>query len=101
MPPCPADVRSPSAFQQPLADFQHGLGVAVLVFGQAGEIVFVPQAAGQEGVLPFDVPACAAYVPVAYPEITERRAFGWFLRMSEEQILESDLAISTLFRQVL
>jgi hypothetical protein len=27
----------------------------------------------------------------------ERRMFGWFLRMSEEQVLESDLAVTHLF----
>lgn len=55
-------------------------------------------AAGTQGSLPFDIKACAVYVPIPYPEILEREAFGWFLRMSEEQILESDLAISYLFR---
>jgi hypothetical protein len=58
-------------------------------------------AAGQEGELPFEVPRETAYVPIAWPEIKERRAFGWFLRMSEDQILDSDLAVSELFRQVL
>jgi hypothetical protein len=57
--------------------------------------------AGQQGDLPFKVPAEAAYVPVPWPELKERRFFGWFLRMSEEQILESDLVISTLFRKYL
>jgi hypothetical protein len=40
----------------------------------------------------------AAYVPIPYPEILEREAFGWFLRMSEDQILDSDLVLSHLFR---
>lgn len=57
--------------------------------------------AGQEGDIPFGIPADAVYVPVPWPELKERRFFGWFLRMSEEQILESDLVISTLFRKVL
>ena len=38
------------------------------------------------------------YVPLDMKELQERRNFGWFLRMSEEQILESDLFISKLFR---
>jgi hypothetical protein len=41
------------------------------------------------------------YVPIAYPEILERSAFGWFLRMSEEQIINSDLVISDVFRKAL
>jgi hypothetical protein len=57
--------------------------------------------AGQEGDLPFDINCGAAYLPVPWPEIKERRAFGWFLRMSEEQILESDLVISTVLKRVL
>jgi len=57
-------------------------------------------AAGQEGVLPFDVPSEAKYCPMPWKDMKERRAFGWFLRMSEEQILEADLAISILARRV-
>lgn len=56
-------------------------------------------AAGQEGVLPFAVTEDTIYVPLPWPEVKERRAFGWFLRMSEEQVLESDLAVSHLFRK--
>jgi hypothetical protein len=58
-------------------------------------------AAGQEGELPFATRAETVYVPIPWPELQERRAFGWFLRMSEEQILESDLAVSWLFRRVI
>lgn len=58
-------------------------------------------ASGTEGDLPFDVPPGTVYVPVPWPEILERRAFGWFLRMSEEQVLESDLAVSWLLRRAL
>ena len=58
-------------------------------------------AAGQEGVLPFEITNDAVYVPIPWPELQERRAFGWFLRMSEEQILASDLAVTWLFRRVL
>jgi hypothetical protein len=53
-------------------------------------------AAGQEGNLPFDVPGEAIYVPVPWKELRDRRAFGWFLRMSESQIMESDLVIRDL-----
>lgn len=57
-------------------------------------------AAGQEGVLPFAVTADAIYCPIPWPELYNRRMFGWFLRMSEEQILSSDLAIRYLFQGV-
>ncbi len=55
-------------------------------------------AAGQDGVLPFAIHPETIYVPFPWPELLERRIFGWFLRMSEEQILESDLAITHLFK---
>lgn len=55
-------------------------------------------AAGQEGNLKFKISSENLYVPVPWPELQERRQFGWFLRMSEEQILNSDLAISDLLR---
>ncbi len=58
-------------------------------------------AAGSEGDLPFEIRGGAVALPIPYPEILEREAFGWFLRMSEDQILESDLAISHVFRAVL
>lgn len=53
-------------------------------------------AAGQEGNLPFDVPGETIYAPMPYKEMRDRRAFGWFLRMSQAQILESDLVIRDL-----
>lgn len=56
-------------------------------------------AAGQQGMLPFTVTQQSVFVPIPWPELRDRRAFGWFLRMSEEQILDSDLAISDLFRE--
>lgn len=58
-------------------------------------------AAGTQGALPFEIRPEAAYLPIPYPELLEREAFGWFLRMSEDQILESDLAISHVLRAVL
>jgi hypothetical protein len=51
--------------------------------------------------LPFQITTYAVYAPIPWPELQERRAFGWFLRMSEDQILNSDLAVSHLFRAVL
>ena len=42
-------------------------------------------------------PQNAVYIPLDYDELQNRRNFGWFLRMSETQILESNLFISVLF----
>ena len=39
----------------------------------------------------------SVYVPVSFYELKRRRNFGWFLRMSEEQILSSDLVVAGLF----
>ena len=58
-------------------------------------------AAGTDGALPFEIPDAAVYLAVPWPELKERRAFGWFLRMSEDQVLDSDLAISHVLREVL
>lgn len=55
-------------------------------------------AAGQEGDLRFTIAKDALYVPLPWPELKERRMFGWFLRMNEHQILDSDLAIADLLR---
>jgi hypothetical protein len=56
-------------------------------------------AAGQDGVLPFSIEG-ASFMPIAWPEILERRAFGWFLRLNEEQILNSDLAIRWILQKL-
>lgn len=53
-------------------------------------------ATGQEGNLPFDVPGESVYVPMPWKELRDRRAFGWFLRMSEAQIMNSDIVIRDL-----
>jgi len=58
-------------------------------------------AAGQDGALPFDIPQEGVYVLIPWRELQDRRNFGWFLRMNEDQILNSDLAISEIFRSVL
>lgn len=71
--------------------------------GRAGRRIQLEDllASGTEGDIPFDIKKGATYIPIPWPELQERRAFGWFLRMSEEQILESDLAVSHIFRAVL
>lgn len=55
-------------------------------------------AAGQEGDLPFEIGPMAVYVPLPWPELRNRSAFGWFLKMSEGQIAESDLVIRDLYK---
>jgi hypothetical protein len=55
-------------------------------------------ASGTEGVFPFEIPHETIYVPFPWPELLERRMFGWFLRLSEQQIKESDLVATHLFR---
>jgi hypothetical protein len=50
---------------------------------------------------PFHVPANTIFVPLPSREFLDFRNFGWFLRMSEEQILESPLAVSALFKKAL
>lgn len=47
-------------------------------------------------VIPINPKAC--FIPLPNKELEERRNFEWFLRMSEEQILESELYISKLFK---
>jgi hypothetical protein len=54
--------------------------------------------AGQQGVLPFDIQKQSTYVPIPWSELERSRNFGWFLRMSEEQIMESDLVITDMFK---
>ena len=54
-------------------------------------------AAGTNGILPFDIHPETVYVPFPWPELLERRIFGWFLRMSEEQVMDSDLSVKYLF----
>ena len=55
-------------------------------------------ASGIDGQVPFTVYPHSVYVPYSYRELQDRRMFGWFLRMSEQQIMESDLSVSALLR---
>ena len=68
--------------------------------GSAGRRIQIEDllAAGQEGDLPFEIGPMAVYVPLPWPELENRRAFGWFLRLSEGQIAESDLVIRDLYK---
>ncbi len=56
-------------------------------------------AAGTDGHLPFELHPETIYIPFPWPELLERRMFGWFLRMSEDQIMASDLVVTHLFRE--
>lgn len=69
--------------------------------GAAGRRIQIEDllAAGQEGTMPFEIGSNAWYVALPWPELRDRRAYGWFLRMSESQIAESDLVISDLYRK--
>ncbi len=51
-----------------------------------------------QGTLHFSVPSTAIYVSLPARDLELRRNWGWFLRMSEEQVLESDLVIAQLLR---
>ena len=67
--------------------------------GAAGRRIQIEDllAAGQEGELHFEISSLATYVALPWPELKDRRAYGWFLRMSESQIAESDLVIRDLY----
>ena len=67
--------------------------------GAAGRRIQIEDllAAGQEGKIHFEVGCLATYVTLPWPELKDRRAYGWFLRMSESQIAESDLVIRDLY----
>lgn len=50
-------------------------------------------AAGTEGRIPFAIPSCAVYMVVPYEDLLNRRFYGWILRSSEDQILQSDIVL--------
>lgn len=56
-------------------------------------------ATGTDGNLPFDLCSYTVYVPFPWTELRDREIFGWFLRMSEKQIMESDIAVKYLLQQ--
>jgi len=55
-------------------------------------------AAGQQGNLMFEISQQNMYLPIPWNELKISRKFGWFMRMSEDQILESDLVISHVIK---
>jgi hypothetical protein len=58
-------------------------------------------ASNTDGKLPFDLCDYTTYVPFPWTELRDRQIFGWFLRMSEAQIMESDLAVKYLLEKSL
>lgn len=58
-------------------------------------------ASGTDGNLPFDLYPHMVYVPFPWRELRDRQAFAWFLRTSENQIMESDLAVKYLLNRAL
>jgi len=58
-------------------------------------------AAGTDGNLPFDLCSYTVYVPFPWNELRDREIFGWFLRMSENQIMNSDIAVKYLLEKSL
>jgi hypothetical protein len=53
---------------------------------------------GDNGEMPFEITDKMIYVPIPWKELCRRRSLMWFLRMSEEQIEESELVIAALLR---
>jgi hypothetical protein len=49
----------------------------------------------------FEIPSCAVYLVVPFNDLMDRRQFGWVLKSSEEEILESELVISAILRKSL
>lgn len=58
-------------------------------------------ASGTEGRLPFEISSSCVYIPIPYNDLLDRRMWGWVLRMSEEQILDSDIVIRYLLEKSL
>jgi hypothetical protein len=56
-------------------------------------------ATGTDGNLPFDLSWYTIYVPFPWPELRDREFFGWFLRMSEDQIMTSDISVKYLLEK--
>lgn len=56
-------------------------------------------ATGHQGNLPFTLSKEVIYVPIFWPELRDREFFGWFLRMNERQIMESDISVKYLIKK--
>lgn len=51
------------------------------------------------GTSPFEVPSNAVYLVVPFKDLMDRRQFGWVVKSSEKEILESELVISGILRK--
>jgi hypothetical protein len=51
------------------------------------------------GIPQFEIPCDAVYLLVPFKDLMDRRQFGWVLKSSEEEILESELVISRILRK--
>jgi hypothetical protein len=58
-------------------------------------------ATGTDGNLPFDICGYTIYIPFPWHELRDREMFGWFLRMSEDQIMNSDISVKYLLEKSL
>jgi len=54
-----------------------------------------------QGALHFSIPETAVYVSLPARDLELRRNWNWFLRMSEEQVLESELVVAQLLKMSL
>lgn len=50
------------------------------------------------GAPTFDIPPHVVFVTLPWNELQDRQLFGWALRMSERQLMDSDLTIKYLFQ---
>ena len=57
--------------------------------------------ATQTGTSRFEIPCDSVYLVVPFNDLMDRRQFGWVLKSSEEEILESELVISNILRKQL
>jgi hypothetical protein len=64
-----------------------------------------PEKAGADYIFrspePFEIPVGTIFIPVPWDEINKLRKAGWFLRMSEEQVLKAPLMISKILHKAL
>ncbi len=68
--------------------------------GKAGRLIQLEDLLAQ-GQIHFNVPNTAIYVPLPVRDLNLRLNWQWFLRMSEEQVLESDLVFTHLLKMSL
>jgi len=57
--------------------------------------------ATQVGASRFELPCDSVYLVVPFKDLMDRRQYGWVLKSSEQEILESELVISDILRKKL